>query len=177
MFWCKINKPPCLRRRVNFKLRIKSLSWKWNFWLGCHKFQDSKTLDAVYLLILKQPTWHFGHAFSKFGGNFFDIIFPIKRQNMAMGILFWNKWGNLFFFWKKAKEQIMTMQVSNPDVATIVYSDLERYVQRLTESATDRYVGTPTATIWRGVRSYAQCGCNVLAKFWRLVGCSKRLDW
>ena len=29
----------------------------------------------------------------------------------------------------------------------------------------------------RGVRSYAQCGCNVLAKFWRLVGCSKRLDW
>ena len=31
--------------------------------------------------------------------------------------------------------------------------------------------------IWRGVRSYAQCGCNVLAKFWRLVGCFKRLDW
>ena len=29
----------------------------------------------------------------------------------------------------------------------------------------------------RGVRSYAQCGCNVLAKFWRLVGCFKRLDW
>ena len=29
----------------------------------------------------------------------------------------------------------------------------------------------------RGVRSYAQCGCNVLAKFWRLEGCSKRLDW
>ena len=24
----------------------------------------------------------------------------------------------------------------------------------------------------RGVRSYVQCGCNVLAKFWRLVGCS-----
>ena len=31
--------------------------------------------------------------------------------------------------------------------------------------------------LWRGVRSSAQCGCNVLAKFWRLVGCSKRLDW
>ena len=29
----------------------------------------------------------------------------------------------------------------------------------------------------RGVRSYAQCGGNVLAKFWHLVGCSKRLDW
>ena len=29
----------------------------------------------------------------------------------------------------------------------------------------------------RGVRSYVQCGCNVLAKFWRLVGCSKRLHW
>ena len=29
----------------------------------------------------------------------------------------------------------------------------------------------------RGVRSYTQCSCNVLAKFWRLVGCSKRLDW
>ena len=35
----------------------------------------------------------------------------------------------------------------------------------------------PIIHIWRGVRSYAQCGCNVLAKFWRLVGCSKRLDW
>ena len=31
--------------------------------------------------------------------------------------------------------------------------------------------------LWRSVRSYAQCGCNVLAKFWRLVGCFKRLDW
>ena len=41
----------------------------------------------------------------------------------------------------------MTMKVSNPDVATIVYSDLERYVQRLTESAIDKYVDTPTATI------------------------------
>ena len=41
----------------------------------------------------------------------------------------------------------MTMQVSNPDVATIVYSDLERYVQRLTGSDIDKYVGTPTATI------------------------------
>ena len=29
----------------------------------------------------------------------------------------------------------------------------------------------------RGVRSYVQCGCNVLAKFWRLVGCSKSLHW
>ena len=29
----------------------------------------------------------------------------------------------------------------------------------------------------RGVRSYVQCGCNVLAKFWRLAGCSKRLHW
>ena len=173
MFWCKINSPPCLRRRVNFKLRIKSLSWKWNFWSGCHKFQDSSlSFDP------KATNLTFRTCFFKSLGIFFlRYIFPIKRQNMAMGISFWNKWGNLFFFWKKAKEQIMTMQVSNPDVATIVYSDLERYVQRLTESATDRYVGTPTATIWRGVRSYAQCGCNVLAKFWRLVGCSKRLDW
>ena len=32
-------------------------------------------------------------------------------------------------------------------------------------------------SVRRGVRSYAQCGCNVLAKFWRLVGCSKRLHW
>ena len=32
-------------------------------------------------------------------------------------------------------------------------------------------------SLGRGVRSYAQCGCNMLAKFWRLVGCSKRLDW
>ena len=31
--------------------------------------------------------------------------------------------------------------------------------------------------LWRGVRYCAQCGCNVLAKFWRLVGCFKRLDW
>ena len=31
--------------------------------------------------------------------------------------------------------------------------------------------------IRRGVRSYAQCSCNVLAKFWCLVGCFKRLDW
>ena len=31
--------------------------------------------------------------------------------------------------------------------------------------------------LWRGVRSYSQCGCNMLAKFWCLVGCSKRLDW
>ena len=29
----------------------------------------------------------------------------------------------------------------------------------------------------RGVRSYTQCSCNVLAKFWRLVGCSKSLHW
>ena len=34
-----------------------------------------------------------------------------------------------------------------------------------------------TLCLWRGVRSYAQCGCNVLAKFWRLLGCFKRLDW
>ena len=26
--------------------------------------------------------------------------------------------------------------------------------------------------IRRSVRSYVQCGCNVVAKFWRLVGCS-----
>ena len=32
-------------------------------------------------------------------------------------------------------------------------------------------------TIRRGVRSYVQCGCNVLAKFCRLVGCSKSLHW
>ena len=31
--------------------------------------------------------------------------------------------------------------------------------------------------IRRGVRYCAQYGCNVLAKFWRLVGCFKRLDW
>ena len=31
--------------------------------------------------------------------------------------------------------------------------------------------------LWSGVRSYAQSGCNVLAKFWHLVGCSKRLHW
>ena len=41
----------------------------------------------------------------------------------------------------------MTMKVTNPDVATKVYSDLERYVHRLTESAIDKYVGTPTDTI------------------------------
>ena len=32
-------------------------------------------------------------------------------------------------------------------VATKVYSDLERYAHRLTESDIDKYVGTPTATI------------------------------
>ena len=48
---------------------------------------------------------------------------------------------------KKAKQQNMTLKVSNPDVATKVYSDLERYVHRLTESAIDKYVGTPTDTI------------------------------
>ena len=52
-----------------------------------------------------------------------------------------------YFFWKKIKQQIMTMKVTNPDVATKVYSDLERYVHRLTESAIDKYVGTPTDTI------------------------------
>ena len=29
----------------------------------------------------------------------------------------------------------------------------------------------------RSVRYSAQCGCNVLAKFWRLVGGFERLDW
>ena len=29
----------------------------------------------------------------------------------------------------------------------------------------------------RGVRSNVQSGCNVLAKFWRLLGCSKSLHW
>ena len=42
----------------------------------------------------------------------------------------------------------MTLKVSNPDVATNVYSDLERYAHRLTESDIDKYVGTPTATIY-----------------------------
>ena len=41
----------------------------------------------------------------------------------------------------------MTLKVSNPDIATKVYSDLERYAHRLTESDIDKYVGTPTATI------------------------------
>ena len=41
----------------------------------------------------------------------------------------------------------MTLKVSNPDVATKVYSDLERYAHRLTESDIDKYVGTPTATM------------------------------
>ena len=55
--------------------------------------------------------------------------------------------GGLFFFGKKTKQQNMTLKVSNPDVATKVYSDLERYAHRLTESDIDKYVGTPTATI------------------------------
>ena len=61
---------------------------------------------------------------------------------MAMGAVFWNKWGNLFFSFEKKNSK-----VSSPDVATKVYSDLERYVHRLTESDTDKYVGTPTDTI------------------------------
>ena len=39
------------------------------------------------------------------------------------------------------------------------------------------FVFTTRLKTWSGVRSYVQCGCNVLAKFWGLVGCSKRLDW
>ena len=30
---------------------------------------------------------------------------------------------------------------------------------------------------WCQILCTAQCSCNVLAKFWRLVGCSKRLHW
>ena len=29
--------------------------------------------------------------------------------------------------------------------------------------------------LWRGVRSWVQCGCTVLAKLWRLVGCPKAI--
>ena len=66
---------------------------------------------------------------------------------MAMGAVFWKN-GGTFFLWKnKTKQQNMTLKVSNPDVATKVYSDLERYAHRLTESDIDKYVGTPTATI------------------------------
>ena len=39
------------------------------------------------------------------------------------------------------------------------------------------YCYYPGNYLRRSVRYCAQCGCNVLAKFWRLVGCSKRLDW
>ena len=66
---------------------------------------------------------------------------------MAMGAVFWNKWGDFFSLKNKTKQQNMTLKVSNPDVATKVYSDLERYAHRLTESDIDKYVGTPTATI------------------------------
>ena len=52
-----------------------------------------------------------------------------------------------FLLEKKTEQQILTMKVSNPYVATKDYSDLERYVQRLTGSNIDKYVGTPTATI------------------------------
>ena len=30
--------------------------------------------------------------------------------------------------------------------------------------------------IWRGVRYYVQCGCTVLSKIWRLVGCTKMVS-
>ena len=30
--------------------------------------------------------------------------------------------------------------------------------------------------LWRGVRSCVQCGCTVLAKLWRLVGCTKMVS-
>ena len=52
-----------------------------------------------------------------------------------------------FLLEKKTEQQILTMKVSNPYVATKDYSDLERYVQRLTGSNIDKYVGSPTATI------------------------------
>ena len=38
-------------------------------------------------------------------------------------------------------------------------------------------ITAPLIMIRRGVRYCAQCGFNVLAKFWRLVECFKRLDW
>ena len=67
------------------------------------------------------------------------------------------------------------------------WSPLHRYCRRASETenmeikdglavAADYFL-VIGGLLGRGVRSYAQCGCNVLAEFWRLVGCSKRLDW
>ena len=36
------------------------------------------------------------------------------------------------------------------------------------------FVFTTRLKTWSGVRSYVQCGCIVLAKFWRLVRCSNK---
>ena len=39
-----------------------------------------------------------------------------------------------------------------------------------------RAVKTETIHVWRDVRSWVQCGCTVLAKLWRLVGCTKMVS-
>ena len=107
-----------------------------------------------------------------------------EHIQLALLAIIWEQWAIYYSYEDddddNDNDNVKVENISNAEAARIMKS-------KLGKTSTNPVAPSAEVTdaIWwldhrcwgRGVRSYAQCGCNVLAKFWRLVGCSKRLDW